>query len=71
MNTLRQFSVLPGFGLSLGYTLVYLSLIVLVPISAIFIFTCQLSLSEYWQVVASCYSVLSIVIWHIIFSGCH
>ncbi|WP_421855835.1 sulfate ABC transporter permease subunit CysT [Marinomonas sp.] len=53
MNTLRQFSVLPGFGLSLGYTLVYLSLIVLVPISAIFIFTSQLSLSEYWQVVTS------------------
>lgn len=29
--------VLPGFGLSLGFTLVYLSLVVLIPLSAIFI----------------------------------
>ena len=31
--TLKQRSVLPGFGLSLGYTVVYLSLIVLIPLS--------------------------------------
>ena len=29
--------VLPGFGLSLGFTLAYLSLIVLIPLSAVFI----------------------------------
>ena len=29
--------VLPGFGLSLGFTLVYLSLIVLIPLAALFI----------------------------------
>ncbi len=28
--------VLPGFGLSLGFTLAYLSLIVLIPLSAVF-----------------------------------
>lgn len=33
----RQTRVLPGFGLSLGFTLAYLSLIVLVPLSAVFI----------------------------------
>lgn len=32
-----QTRVLPGFGLSLGFTLAYLSLIVLVPLSAVFI----------------------------------
>ena len=32
----KQHSVLPGFGLSLGYTLLYLSLIVLVPLSLLF-----------------------------------
>lgn len=35
----RPFSVLPGFGLSLGFTLFYLSLIVLIPLSAVFIKT--------------------------------
>jgi sulfate transport system permease protein len=33
----RQTRVLPGFGLSLGFTLAYLSLVVLVPLSAVFI----------------------------------
>ncbi len=33
----RSHRVLPGFGLSLGFTLAYLSLIVLIPLSAVFI----------------------------------
>jgi sulfate transport system permease protein len=32
---LRQHSVVPGFGLTLGYTLTYLSLIVLIPLAAL------------------------------------
>jgi sulfate transport system permease protein len=35
----RSSRVLPGFGLSLGFTLAYLSLIVLIPLSAVFIKT--------------------------------
>ena len=35
MPRLRQHSVIPGFGLTLGYTLSYLSLIVLIPLSAL------------------------------------
>jgi sulfate/thiosulfate transport system permease protein len=35
MSRLRQHSVIPGFGLTLGYTLSYLSLIVLIPLSAL------------------------------------
>ncbi|MGA2881440.1 MAG: sulfate ABC transporter permease subunit CysT [Bryobacteraceae bacterium] len=35
MIRLRQHSVIPGFGLTLGYTLSYLSLIVLIPLSAL------------------------------------
>lgn len=42
--------VLPGFGLSLGYTLVYLSLIVLLPLGAVFLKTSQLSWAEFWAV---------------------
>jgi sulfate transport system permease protein len=41
---------LPGFSLSLGYTLAYLSLIVLVPISAVFLKSASLSPAEFWHV---------------------
>ncbi|MFZ1388077.1 MAG: sulfate ABC transporter permease subunit CysT [Thiolinea sp.] len=45
--------VLPGFGLSLGYTLVYLSFIVLIPLSAVFIKTASMSWEDFWQVVSA------------------
>ncbi|HQR11681.1 MAG TPA: sulfate ABC transporter permease subunit CysT [Casimicrobiaceae bacterium] len=45
--------VLPGFGLSLGYTLVYLSLIVLIPLSAAFIKTAQLSWDQFFAAVTA------------------
>ena len=44
---------LPGFGLSLGFTLAYLSLIVLVPLSAVFLKTATMSWPGFWQAVAS------------------
>ena len=49
----KQKNVLPGFNLSLGYTLLYLSLIVLIPLSAAFIKTTELSLNEFWAVVTA------------------
>lgn len=45
--------VLPGFGLSLGYTLAYLSLIILIPLSAVFIKTAAMDLDRFWSVVTS------------------
>jgi sulfate transport system permease protein len=45
--------VLPGFGLSLGYTLAYLSLIVLIPLSAVFVKTATMDFDRFWSVVAS------------------
>ncbi|HTH40612.1 MAG TPA: sulfate ABC transporter permease subunit CysT [Rhodocyclaceae bacterium] len=42
--------VLPGFNLSLGYTLVYLSLLVLIPLAATFIKTSALTWEQFWQV---------------------
>ena len=53
MSTRATFSVLPGFGLSLGYTLVYLSVIVLIPLSAVFLRTAELSLAEFWEVISA------------------
>jgi sulfate/thiosulfate transport system permease protein len=49
----KKLNVLPGFGLSLGYTLLYLSLIVLIPLSAAFIKTAELSPSQFWQIVTA------------------
>lgn len=46
-------SVLPGFGLSLGFTLAYLGIIVLVPLSAAFLRTAGMSWSEFVAAVAS------------------
>ena len=45
--------ILPGFNLSLGYTLIYLSLIVLVPLAAAFIKTSTLTLEQFWAVTTS------------------
>jgi sulfate transport system permease protein len=45
--------VIPGFGLSLGVTLSYLSLLVLIPLSAIFIRTSGISWDEFWAAVTS------------------
>ncbi len=43
--------VLPGFSLTLGYTLFFLVLLVLLPISACFIKTGSLSFGEFWSAV--------------------
>ncbi|HTL31413.1 MAG TPA: sulfate ABC transporter permease subunit CysT, partial [Tepidisphaeraceae bacterium] len=49
--TLKQRSVLPGFGLSLGYTILYLSLMVLLPLSALFFKTATLTWAKFWHTV--------------------
>ena len=45
--------VLPGFNLTLGYTLLYLSLIVLIPLSALVFKTFTLTWAQFWAAVAS------------------
>jgi sulfate transport system permease protein len=47
----RRRRLLPGFGLSLGYTLLYLGLIVLLPLSATIVKTSQLSWEQFWSTV--------------------
>lgn len=53
MTTSRKSNVLPGFGLSLGFTIAYLSLIVLIPLSAAFLKTATLSWGDFWENVTS------------------
>jgi len=45
--------VLPGFGLTLGFTLLYLGLIVLLPLSATFLKASSLGIAEFWEVATS------------------
>lgn len=47
----KHHRVLPGFGLSMGYTVIYLSLIVFIPIAALFLKASTLSLAEFWETV--------------------
>lgn len=49
----RATRVLPGFNITLGFTLTYLSLIVLIPLSALIFKTFALSWPEFWEAVSS------------------
>ncbi|HSR92636.1 MAG TPA: hypothetical protein VLK88_15135, partial [Gemmatimonadales bacterium] len=45
----RRHSVLPGFGLSMGITITYLSLLVLLPLSTIFFRSGELGWNHFWE----------------------
>ena len=45
----KKFNVLPGFGLTMGFTLFYLSAIVLIPIGFLVIRTFGISGTDFWQ----------------------
>lgn len=47
---LAQRSVLPGFGITLGFAVAYLGLIVLIPLAGVFIRTAGLGWSEFWAI---------------------
>jgi sulfate transport system permease protein len=49
----RQYSVLPGFNLAMGFALTYLCLIVLIPFSAAFIKTATMTWPAFWDTVTS------------------
>ena len=49
----RPHSVLPGFNLALGFTIFYLSLIVLIPLSAAFIKTFAMTWEAFWTTVTA------------------
>jgi sulfate transport system permease protein len=50
---IRRHSVLPGFGIALGFTLLYLSLVVLIPLSATFLKTFSLTWDAFWSAVTA------------------
>ncbi len=50
---LRRHSVLPGFDLALGFTVLYLSFVVLIPLSAAFLKTFTMTWPAFWEAVAT------------------
>ncbi|GIP35205.1 sulfate ABC transporter permease subunit CysT [Paenibacillus sp. J2TS4] len=51
MRRIRKPNRLPGFGLSMGFTLFYLGMVVLLPLSAVFLKTFALSWERFWEIV--------------------
>ena len=49
----RRHNILPGFAPSLGLTLVYLSLLVLIPLGALVLKTMEMSWGQFWQTVTT------------------
>lgn len=50
---LKQRSLLPGFGLAMGFTLLYLGLIVLIPLSGIFLKSATMGWESFWATVTA------------------
>ena len=50
--TFKQRSVLPRFGLTLGYSVLYLSLIVLIPLGGLLAKTTSLTWEQFWNTVS-------------------
>ena len=47
----KRKSIIPGFGLSFGVTMTILSLVVLIPLCSLVVFTARLSPSEFWYTI--------------------
>ncbi len=52
-------SVLPGFGLTLGFSIFYLSVIVLIPLSGLFVKTSALSWGQFWETITTSRAIAS------------
>jgi sulfate transport system permease protein len=48
----RRHSILPGFGITLGFSVSYLSLVVLIPLAAMFLVTARMTFADFWATIA-------------------
>lgn len=53
MSAVRRHGILPGFWPSLGFTVLYLSLIVLIPLSAVFLRSASVGAEHFWKSIAA------------------
>lgn len=51
MTFFKQRAILPGFGLSFGVSTLYITLVILVPIAALLVYSSQLSWAQYWSAI--------------------
>src|SRR6476469_4622197 len=51
MTTRRN--ILPGFGISTGFTLTYMSLVVLIPLSAVFLKAASVEWAQFWATITA------------------
>lgn len=52
MSVAKRRRVIPGFGLTMGFTLFYLSFIFLVPVGGLLLYTSMMSWEEFWKAVS-------------------
>lgn len=50
---LKRRNIIPGFGLTLGYTVIYLSLVLLIPLSVLILKSATLTWERFWSVIAA------------------
>lgn len=50
---LKQESVIPGFGITMGFSLTYIALLVLIPVSMVFLNSSSIGLTKFWDIVSS------------------
>lgn len=50
---LKQHSIIPGFGITLGFSLSYIALLVLIPVSMVFVNSSGIGLVKFWEIAAS------------------
>lgn len=49
----KQQSVIPGFGITMGVTLVYITLLVLIPVSMVFLNSSSIGFTKFWEIASS------------------
>src|SRR5680860_545044 len=59
MSFFKPQSALPGFGLTMGFTLMYMTLLVLIPLAALVLKALELSLADVWAVATDARSIAS------------
>ncbi|WP_027417007.1 sulfate ABC transporter permease subunit CysT [Aneurinibacillus terranovensis] len=52
-KTLKQYSILPGFTLTLGFTVLYVSLLIILPLASIFLKTSTMSWPAFWSTITA------------------
>jgi sulfate transport system permease protein len=55
----KQHPTLPGFGLSFGISTLFITLVILVPIAALLVYTGQMSWTQYWHAISDARVVAS------------